>query len=205
MLVYRKLGDYVMKKVIISGILLTAIFCGINLSFADSQTDSQQQYIAKIQANGIKYTTRGFMQVIMNNNAKFTEDFILAGMDAKTSTWGKVPPAYAAIYSGSDKALEVLLNNGVDANAEIAGETPLMLAICRKQPKIVDVLISHGANVNQVSGNKKPLNYALKKKQIKIANSLLKAGAKADDDALVRAIKLKNSALKEAVLLHYSK
>jgi ankyrin repeat protein len=193
------------KSVLILGTLLSMVICPFGVSFADSETNMQQHYISKIQAQGVKFTPYGFIQVVIDNNAVLTQDFILAGMDPKTTTWGKLPPAYAAIYSGSDKALNVLLSNGIDANAEIAGETPLIIAIGKKRAKVVDVLISHGADVNKVSDGKKPLNFALRKKQKQIARSLLKAGAKADDDALVRAIKMKDSALKEAVLLHYVK
>lgn len=194
-----------MKKVfgLVAVVFVTLLSINTNV-LADRETNAQYQYISKIQAQGVEYTSRGFMQVVMDNNAVLTQDFINAGMDIHT-TWGKVPVAYGAIYTGSDKSLKVLLNNGIDPNAEIAGETPLILAIGRKQPKIVDTLISYGADVNKTSVNKKPLNYALKKKQPVIAISLLRAGAKADDDALIRAIKLKNSALKEVIFMHYSK
>ncbi|MCI1273019.1 MAG: ankyrin repeat domain-containing protein [Clostridiaceae bacterium] len=193
-----------MKKRIALIALLLAIQCGITMVNADTQTTQQMQYISTIQAQGLKYDSFGFMQAIINNNALLTEDFIKAGMSPKT-TWGKVPAIYTAINCGSDKALKVLLSNGVNPNTLISGESPLKIAIGKKQPQIVDILIAYGADVNASTNNESPLNYALKKKQIKIATSLLNAGAQVNDETLVRAVKTKDNAIKDAVLRQYKK
>lgn len=191
-----------MKKII--AIIVLLLVSGINFSYADTQTTQQMQYISTIQAQGLKYNSMGFMQAIINNNALLTEDFIKAGMSPKT-TWGKVPAIYTAITCGSDKALKVLLNNGVSPNALVSGQTPLHIAIAKRQPAIVDMLISYGADVNVTTNGKTPLNYALKKKEVKIAKSLLNAGAKVNDETMVRAIKTKDASIKEIVYKEYKK
>lgn len=192
-----------MKRIIVALAILLMVQTGTNFVFADAQTNLQRQYIEKIQAAQIPFSSLGFMQAIKNNDPVIVEDFIRAGM-SPNSTWGKVPAIFMAINSGSDKALKVLIANGANVNKNVSGWTPLMLSINRKQPTIADILISNGADINSAVSGDIPINYALKKKQLKIAKSLLSAGAKTNDETIVRAVKSKDTAIKNAVFKQYN-
>ena len=79
-----------------------------------------------------------------------------------------------------NESVKLLLKNGVDPNKELAGVTPLIMAIRNKDAKIVETLISYGADVNKEAAYTKPLAYAIQKKQPKIVEQLINAGAKPD-------------------------
>ena len=102
--------------------------------------------------------------------------------------------------------MELLLENGVKPNGEFTtGETPLLVAIKKKDPVIVNTLIKYGADVNMpgTNGNLYPLNYAIKKNNAAIVTSLIEAGAVTNEDALLKALRSKDNNIKNLVLRKY--
>ena len=188
-----------MKKIFAILFMLLAIQ---TTAFADAETDIHQTYIAKIQAQGIKYNTLNFFNALAEGNTQLADLFIKSGMDPD-STLIKTPAIYVAIAGNQNESVKLLLKNGVDANKELAGVTPLLMAIRNKDAKIVETLIAYGADVNKEAGYTKPLTYAIQKKQPKIVELLINAGAKPDDEVLVKALKSKDSYIKDVVLKRY--
>lgn len=188
-----------MKKIIILALMLLSVQTAI---FADAETDMHQAYIAKIQAQDIKYNTYNFFKAISDGNVQLVDLFLKSGMSAE-STFMKTPAIYMAIASNQNEIVKLLLDNKVDPNKPTAGITPLIMAIRQKDSKIVETLISYGADVNQVSGNIKPLSYAIKKKEPKVVELLINAGAKPDNEVLLNALKSDDNYIKDTVLKRY--
>ena len=188
-----------MKKLFAVLFMLLAMQTAV---FADAETDMHQTYIAKIQAQGIKYSTFNFFNALAEGNTQLADLFIKSGMNPD-STFMKTPAIYVAIASNQNESVKLLLKNGVDANKELAGVAPLLMAIRSKDAKIVETLISFGADVNKEAGYTKPLAYAIQKKQPKIVELLVNAGAKPDNEILVKALKSKDNYIKDTVLKRY--
>lgn len=189
----------IMKK------FLTVLFMFIAVQtavYADAETDMHQVYIAKIQAQDIKYNTFNFFNAINSGNTQLVDLFLKAGM-SPDSTFMKTPAIYMAIASNQNEVVKLLLENKVDPNKELAGITPLIMAIREKDAKIVETLIAYGADVNQEAGYTKPLAYAIKKKQPKIVELLINAGARPDNEVLIKALKSDDNYIKDAVLKRY--
>ncbi len=188
-----------MKKLLAILFMLIAIQ---TVAFADAETDMHQAYIAKIQAQGIKYNTFNFMGALAEGNTQLADLFIKSGMSPDT-TFMKTPAIYVAITGNQNESVKLLLKNGVDPNKELAGVTPLILAIRYKDAKIVETLISYGADVNKEAAYTKPLAYAIQKKQPKIVEQLINAGAKPDNEILIKALKSNDNYIKDTVLKRY--
>lgn len=181
-----------MKKILTVLFMLIAVQTAV---YADAETDMHQVYIAKIQAQDIKYNTYNFFSAISNGNVQLVDLFLKAGM-SPDSTFMKTPAIYMAIA-------RLLLDNKVDPNKELAGLTPLIMAIREKDTQIVETLIAYGADVNKEVGYTKPLAYAIKKKQPKIVELLINAGARPDNEVLIKALKSDDNYIKDAVLKRY--
>ncbi len=189
----------IMKKFLTVLFMLIAVQTAV---YADAETDMHQVYIAKIQAQDIKYNTFNFFNAINSGNTQLVDLFLKAGM-SPDSTFMKTPAIYMAIASNQNEVVKLLLENKVDPNKELAGITPLIMAIREKDAKIVETLISYGADVNQEAGYTKPLAYAIKKKQPKIVELLINAGARPDNEVLIKALKSDDNYIKDAVLKRY--
>ena len=152
----------IMKKFLTVLFMLIAVQTAV---YADAETDMHQVYIAKIQAQDIKYNTFNFFNAINSGNTQLVDLFLKAGM-SPDSTFMKTPAIYMAIASNQNEVVKLLLENKVDPNKELAGITPLIMAIREKDAKIVETLIAYGADVNQEAGYTKPLAYAIKKNRL---------------------------------------
>ena len=188
-----------MKKILSLLFILIAIQTAV---YADAETDMHQAYIAKIQAQDIKYNTYNFLSAISNGNVQLVDLFLKSGM-SPDSTFMKTPAIKVAIASNQNEVVKMLLDNKVDPNKELAGITPLLMAIRQKDAKIVETLIAYGADVNQSAGYTKPLAYAIQKKQPKIVELLINAGAKPDNEVLIKALKSDDNYIKDTVLKRY--
>lgn len=188
-----------MKKIIAVLFMIAAFQTAV---YADAETDLHQAYIAKIQAQDIKYNTYNFFKAISNGNVQLVDLFLKSGM-SPDSTFMKTPAIYMAIASNQNDIVKLLLDNKVDPNKEIAGLSPLIMAIREKDTKIVETLIAYGADVNKTVGYTKPLTYAVQKKEPKIVELLINAGAKPDDEVLIKALKSDDSYIKDTVLKRY--
>lgn len=188
-----------MKKLIAVLFMLLAMQ---SVSYADSETDMHQMYIAQIQAQNISFNTYSFFNAISNGNVQLVDLFLKAGM-SPDSTFLKTPAIYMAIASNQNEIVKLLLDNKVDPNKEIAGISPLIMAIRSKDSKIVETLIAYGADVNKEVGYTKPLAYAIQKKQPKIVELLINAGAKPDNEILIKALKSDDNYIKDTVLKRY--
>lgn len=188
-----------MKKILAALFMLAVVQTAV---YADAETDLHQAYIAKIQAQDIKYNTYNFFGAISSGNVQLVDLFLKAGMDPN-STFFKTPAIYMAIASNQNEVVKLLLDNKVDPNKEIAGMSPLIMAIREKDTKIVETLISYGADVNKEVGYTKPLAYAIQKKQPKIVELLIAAGAKPDNEVLIKALKSNDNYIKNTVLKRY--
>ncbi len=191
-----------MKKI---GLILFASLLVLgyaNPTFADAETDRQQSYIAKIQAQNISYSASGLFDAISQDKPELVEMFMQAGMSPNT-TFLKLPALYYAISMGSTKSMQVLINHGAEVNSVNSKFTPLMFAITRKQISAAELLLVNGADVNKGVGDLTPINYAIKKKEYSLATKLVNAGAKVDDDTVISAIKSKDQNLKSAVFRRY--
>ena len=123
-----------MKKILSLLFILIAIQTAV---YADAETDMHQAYIAKIQAQDIKYNTYNFFSAISNGNVQLVDLFLKSGM-SPDSTFMKTPAIYVAIASNQNEVVKMLLDNKVDPNKELAGITPLLKAIRLKDAKIVE-------------------------------------------------------------------
>ena len=188
-----------MKKILSLLFILIAIQTAV---YADAETDMHQAYIAKIQAQDIKYNTYNFFSAISNGNVQLVDLFLKSGM-SPDSTFMKTPAIYVAIASNQNEVVKMLLDNKVDPNKELAGITPLLMAFRQNDAKIVETLIAYGADVNQSAGYTKPLAYAIQKKQPKIVELLINAGAKPDNEVLIKALKSDDNYIKDTVLKRY--
>ena len=188
-----------MKKLLTILFMLLALPAAV---YADAETDMHQVYIAKIQAQDIKYNTYNFFKAISAVNVQLVDLFLKAGMDPN-STFMTTPAIYMAIASNQNEVVKLLLENNVDPNKETAGLSPLIMAIREKDSKIVETLISYGADVNKEVGYTKPLSYAIKKNQPKIVELLIAAGAEPDNEILIRALKSDDNYIKDTVLKRF--
>lgn len=189
-----------MKKLLAALFILTALS---STAIAAQPLNPQEQCIKQILEQNVNYNTRGFFNAIQDGNVKLVDLFIKSGM-SPNSTYLKVPAIYMAIYSHQNEVVDLLLKNGVKPNGEFTtGETPLIVAIKKKDSAIVNTLIKYGADVNMPAGNLYPLNYAIKKSNKPIVTSLINAGAKTNEDAVLRALKCKDDNIKSLVLKEY--
>lgn len=188
-----------MKKIFVVLCMLLAVQTAC---YADMETDMHQAYIAKIQAQDIKYNTYNFFKAISSGNVQLVDLFLKAGM-SPDSTFLKTPAIYVAISSNQNEIVNMLLENNVDPNKEIAGLSPLIMAIRNKDAQIVQTLILHGADVNKEVGYTKPLALAIQKEQPKIVELLINAGAKPDNEILIKALKSDDNYIKNAVLTKF--
>jgi len=93
-------------------------------------------------------------------------------------------PLHYAVVSSDNRPLQsafvqLLIDNGVDVEAEGRGDRPLFLAAGCKNEEVVKLLIAAGADVNGVSaGDQTPLHQAALNGRKKIAEILIKNGAR---------------------------
>lgn len=84
----------------------------------------------------------------------------------------------AAISTGDEKMVQLLLCHGADINAKDENYTPLLFAIDFRLKNIVRMLLEHGADVNTRSGiYGSPLHRAKENKHRAIIGLLLQYGA----------------------------
>lgn len=191
-----------MKKILAALFIVTAL---CSSAIAAEPLNAQECCIKQILEQNISYSTRGFFNAIQDGNTELVKLFLKSGM-SPNSTYFKVPAIYMAIYSQQNEVVEILLKNGVKPNGEFTtGETPLLVAIKKKDPVIVNTLIKYGADVNMpgTNGNLYPLNYAIKKNNAAIVTSLIEAGAVTNEDALLKALRSKDNNIKNLVLRKY--
>jgi hypothetical protein len=87
-------------------------------------------------------------------------------------------PLHLACEKGDLKAVDLLIREGADVNAENDhGATPLTVASFAGQEDVIATLIEHKAEVNQVSNGWSPLGAAVLAKQHKAAKLLSSYGA----------------------------
>ena len=103
-----------MKKILSLLFILIAIQTAV---YADAETDMHQAYIAKIQAQDIKYNTYNFFSAISNGNIQLVDLFLKSGM-SPDSTFMKTPAIYVAIASNQNEVVKMLLDNKVEPNKE---------------------------------------------------------------------------------------
>ncbi len=189
-----------MKKLLYILILALAMQTAV---YADNETDMHQYYIEQIiKTQNIKYNERSFFNAIYDGNVQLVDMFLKAGMTPET-TYLKIPAIYWAIKNNQYGVTKLFLANGADPNAYYAGFTPLFLAINSKDAQIVEELIKYGADVNKEVNSVKPLQYAVQKQNSQIVELLVNAGAKADQEVLLKALKSKDSHIKNLVLKRY--
>jgi len=85
-----------------------------------------------------------------NDDVEMVKMLIAAGANVKAATrLGAITPIFMACENGSPKAIEALLNAGVDANSVKAnGTTALMIAASSGSAAAVNVLLARGADIN---------------------------------------------------------
>ncbi len=94
---------------------------------------------------------------------------------------GLLDELMTAITEGDKSAVQSAIDDGVDVNATLFGDTPLMRAIDEGRTELVSLLLKAGAKVDaQVAFYESlpPLMYAAKKGRIDIARLLLENGAR---------------------------
>lgn len=189
-----------MKKLLCFLLMAAAIQSAV---YADAETDMHQKYIEQIiKTQNVKYNTKSFFYAISEGNIELCEMFLKSGMTPDT-TYLKIPAMYWAISNNQNDIVKLFLENGADANAYYAGLTPMFLAIKNKDTKIVNTLINYGADVNKQINNVKPLQYAVQKNQSEIVEQLIEAGARTDNEVLIRALKSKDTRIKNLVIKRF--
>jgi len=108
---------------------------------------------------------------------------------------GFTPVTYATNI-GNVAALKVALENGGDVNYKDAnGDTPLYVAVARRQIKATECLLENGASIGAAHPNL--LRYAVEYSCVPVVQALLKAGAdpeyKESDAAVTPMQFVKNS------------
>jgi hypothetical protein len=110
---------------------------------------------------------------------------------------------WEAARKGDAKAVEALLDKGVDVNSKFRYDaTALSYACDRGHVEVVKVLLNRGANPNVTDTFYKatPLTWAAQKGHTEIVKLLLEKGAQGKDNVLNVAVMQKNAAMAEAVL-----
>lgn len=143
-------------KVAFAGILCFLAMHG--LAFAGSYTD--------------------FFRAISNDDDGTVRSLMLRGFDPNTLTEEGQPAISFAMYKGAAKCVRVLLlSKQLNVNqADMHGDTPIMVASALDNSGWVAALISEGASVNR-PGQWAPLHYAAASGSLKAVQMLLDAGA----------------------------
>eukprot|EP01112_Ceratiomyxa_fruticulosa_P019279 TRINITY_DN6290_c0_g1_i1.p1 TRINITY_DN6290_c0_g1~~TRINITY_DN6290_c0_g1_i1.p1 ORF type:complete len:234 (+),score=40.26 TRINITY_DN6290_c0_g1_i1:696-1397(+) len=88
-----------------------------------------------------------------------------------------------ALMSSDYNLVVSLLNEGLDVNSPLKGDTPLYYASMHGSLEIVRVLLDRGANVNFInSKGYSPLCIAIIQEHVEIVSELLERGASVSDD-----------------------
>ena len=88
------------------------------------------------------------------------------------------PPIHQAIMWGIIEEVEQLINQGQIHDINNYGETPLHIAIIKRNIPLIELLISKGADVNaQDADGLTPLHFAVRREDNDIVNYLLNRGA----------------------------
>ena len=192
-----------MKK-LLAVVFMSAFMLGAVAATKDSDLTPKEQIIKQIIQKKYNYDATGILKAVKNGDKDAISLFIASGYDPNTTIL-KLPAVYWAIKLKKSDIVDKLLAAGVDPNQEVNGRSLMAIAIANKDLATVKVLLKHGAKVNDMSAGKSLLALALSKKSDDISNLLIKAGANIDDEALQRALKLNNSALKDLILKNYKK
>lgn len=102
-----------------------------------------------------------------------------AGAQAAIQNRYGVTALYAACLNGNAGMIALLLENGVDPNTAVAGETALMTAARTGKVDAVNALVARGANVNakEPSQRQTPLMWAAAENHAAAAQLLVRHGA----------------------------
>lgn len=188
-----------MKKFLITTWIILSAACAFSQEVAQESISHSPEYYRQQVIVVQKYNKNNFMRAIYEGNVKLIEAYVKSGMSPDAETLGVSAVMYA-IGTNRPESLEVLIKNGANIENSHWGLTPLLFAISKKNTACADLLIKNNANVNMANKNITPLYAAVDKKQYNIVENLLNSGAIIDDTILIKAIKSKNSDLKNLVL-----
>ncbi len=188
-----------MKKFIVTACIILSATCAFSQETAlESVTHSPEYYRQQVIVVQ-KYSKNNFMRAIYEGNTKLIEAYIKSGMSPDAETLG-FPAVMYAIGANRPESLEVLIKNGANIENSRWGISPLLFAINKKNTACAELLIKNNANVNFSNQNLSPLYVAVNKKQYNTVESLLNSGAIINDKILIKAIKSKNSDMKNLIL-----
>jgi ankyrin repeat protein len=97
----------------------------------------------------------------------------LAEQGVSPALWQAAPVIHRAATRGHVDVVEFLLNNGTYASLRAGRDTPLFLAIERRQLGTAKVLLEHGADVNDADYHKSSLYSAARKDNLKALELLM--------------------------------
>lgn len=116
-----------------------------------------------------------------SNDLAMAEFLLDAGADPAVLNRVGAPPMLSALINGNAEMIELLLENGADANHAVSttGDTPLMLAARTGIIEAVEVLLDHGAEVNasEAWGKTTPLMWAAAENHVDVVRLLIEHGA----------------------------
>jgi ankyrin repeat protein len=106
-----------------------------------------------------------------------------AGVQPDSLSASRWRPLHEAVASGNPGMVDLLLQEGADANAVThAGRTPLHLSSSPNSLEIGKLLVKHGAKVDLEDRHRQlqPIHYAAKRGELELVAFLLQTGAKVD-------------------------
>lgn len=134
------------------------------------------------------------MGAVLNNHLNIAKYLIKNGADVNARNDKGLTALFGAAKAGKIEFAKMLLDNKADPNiadtaGEMAGCTPLLIAVSEGHLDVVKVLIEKGANINaQMANNTTALSLAVMLAHADIEQLLLSSGAKELEPAVLKEV-----------------
>ena len=167
------------------------------LDLSDVDDNGRQAFISAMEKN----RSKTLLVAALHGLDEWVDASIKAGADVNmVGKASDMCAILAAVKSGNQRCVELLLEAGADVNRKCKGNwsyktNALLEAISQGNEKFVELLLQAGADVNYADGTQyRPLDLAAKDEYFKIVDLLIKAGANVNegnlrDSALIEAAK----------------
>src|SRR5688572_7972638 len=110
--------------------------------------------------------------------ALLTIAFLVAACSLHGADKGRAPELIAAVFSGDEKAVRRLLDEGANPNLVFADTTPLQLAAEKGRAQLAELLIARGAKIDARDvGGDSPLAWAAANGHDDVVRLLVDKGA----------------------------
>ena len=144
----------------------------------DLSTLSEAEARRSLDEQGISYSLDSFFERIVAGDVSSVELFIAAGMDLNAQDNDGYTALMLAAEGGYVEMVRLLVEHGVDVNAQYYGYTALMLAAEGGHVEVARFLVEHGADVNAPNEyGDTALMWAARQGHVEVARFLVEHGA----------------------------